>query len=483
MLTSALIIVTLISAVNAAIGPVTDLHIVNKVVAPDGFSRSTVIAGATPDTASTPGPLVVGKKGDQFRINVINSLQDRSMLTTTSIHWHGIFQRGSSWADGPVGVTQCPITPGNSFLYEFNVPDQAGTFWYHSHHSTQYCDGLRGPLVVYDDDDPHKSLYDVDDESTVITLSEWYHPPSLSQGINPNYDSILVNGLGRYIAGPASPLAVVNVRHRTRYRVRLVSLSCDPDFFFSIDNHTMTIIEVDGVLTQPLTVDSIDIYAGQRYSFILNANQAVGNYWIRAVPGPGPSGFTNGINSAILRYAGAPNADPETPEIPSVRPLIETDLVPLQHRPAPGAPYLGGADINIVLNITSNDTTSQYYINGASFTPPTVPVLLQILSGARRAQELLPPGSVYVLPRNKVVEVSIPGGSDDSPHPFHLHGQNFAVIRSANSSALDFAHPVRRDVVDTGVQGDNVTFRFTTDNPGPWFLHCHIDWHLQLYVW
>jgi hypothetical protein len=38
-----------------------------------------------------------------------------------------------------------------------------GTFWYHSHFKTQYCDGLRGPLVVYDACDPHRDLYDVDD--------------------------------------------------------------------------------------------------------------------------------------------------------------------------------------------------------------------------------------------------------------------------------------------------------------------------------
>lgn len=38
-----------------------------------------------------------------------------------------------------------------------------GTFWYHSHLSTQYCDGLRGPMVVYDPSDPNASLYDVDD--------------------------------------------------------------------------------------------------------------------------------------------------------------------------------------------------------------------------------------------------------------------------------------------------------------------------------
>ena len=117
-------------------------------------------------------------------------------------HWHGFFQKGTAWADGPAFVTQCPITSGNSFRYDFDVPDQAGTFWYHSHLSTQYCDGLRGAFVVYDPDDPHKYLYDIDDgehrnsgtkcsvpdisrcsfESTVITLADWYH--TLAQDIH-----------------------------------------------------------------------------------------------------------------------------------------------------------------------------------------------------------------------------------------------------------------------------------------------------------
>ena len=39
----------------------------------------------------------------------------------------------------------------------------AGTFWYHSHYMTQYCDGLRGPLVIYDTEDPYLPFYDVDD--------------------------------------------------------------------------------------------------------------------------------------------------------------------------------------------------------------------------------------------------------------------------------------------------------------------------------
>ena len=72
-------------------------------------------------------------------------------------------------------ITQCPISAENSFLYDFTATGQAGTFWYHSHLSTQYCDGLRGPMVVYDPEDPHAGLYDVDDETTVITLADWTH--------------------------------------------------------------------------------------------------------------------------------------------------------------------------------------------------------------------------------------------------------------------------------------------------------------------
>ena len=55
-----------------------------------------------------------------------------------------------------------------------------------------------------------------------------------------------------------------------RYRFRLVSLSCDPNYVFSIDNHTMTVIEADTVNTQPLAVDSIQIFAAQRYSFVVS---------------------------------------------------------------------------------------------------------------------------------------------------------------------------------------------------------------------
>jgi iron transport multicopper oxidase len=294
-------------------------------------------------------------------------------------------------------------------------------------------------------------------------------------------DATLINGLGRSITGTANaPLAVISVTQGTRYRFRLVSISCDPNFVFSIDGHTFSIIEADGVNHEPVVADSIQIFAAQRYSFILTANQTVDNYWIRANPSRATStGFAGGVNSAILRYNGAPVADPVTTDTASNL-LQETSLVPRENPGAPGSPTQDGVDSDLYLQLAFSG--GLFEINGVSFVPPTVPVLLQIISGTTTAAELLPSGSIYPLPLNSTVQISFNTAAVAAiggPHPFHLHGHNFDVVRSAGSTEYNYVNPPRRDVVSTGAATDNVTIRFTTDNAGPWFLHCHIDWHLE----
>ncbi|KAF8988654.1 Cupredoxin [Cyathus striatus] len=448
------------------------LEISNKVLSPDGFNRSATVVNG-----QHPGPLIKANKGDSFRVKVVNSLTDNTMLRSTSVHWHGIFQHGTNWADGPVGVNQCPISPEHSFTYAFNAQGQAGTFWYHSHFGTQYCDGLRGPIVVYDPQDPYRHLYDVDDgkctkdQTTIITLGDWYHIPSPSIKTIALSDATLINGIGRYPGGPDVDLAVVNVSPGTRYRFRLVSISCQPNYMFSIDGHQLTIIEADGQLTQPHTVDKIQIFAGQRYSFILQANQPVGNYWIRSLPDLGSgdlaSGFSGGVNSAILRYKGAHKSDPTSSDNLAGVLLDESNLR--------GADYNFNFAIGFIPGIPATFT-----LDGNAFNIPSVPILLQILSGARRAQDLLPQGSVYPVKRNKTVEITVPGGFIGGPHPFHMHGHAFSVVRSAsNGSVFNYDNPIQRDVVSPGPDGSSTTIRFVTDNTGPWFFHCHIDFHLQ----
>jgi len=150
---------------------------------------------------------------------------------------------------------------------------------------------------------------------------------------------------------------------------------------------------------------------------VLNANQPINNYWIRAEPNLGNTTFTAGLNSAILRYAGAPIQDPTTARIVN-NAMLETNLHPLENPGAPGVPGVGNANVNLPMIIGRNATTRKFTVNNATFDPPNVPVLLQIMSGASSVQDLMPMGSYYELPPNSVVELTIPGGAAGSPVRF-----------------------------------------------------------------
>jgi len=64
-----------------------------------------------------PIPRIEATIGDRIIVNVINQLGNQS----TSLHFHGLFQNGTTMMDGPVGVSQCAIPPGASFTYNFTV--------------------------------------------------------------------------------------------------------------------------------------------------------------------------------------------------------------------------------------------------------------------------------------------------------------------------------------------------------------------------
>ncbi|KAF9062145.1 hypothetical protein BDP27DRAFT_1369100 [Rhodocollybia butyracea] len=491
MLSAAHILLALFGGAFAGAPPVfpavTDLHIRNAFAAPDGFNRSFVTAEGI-----LPGPTITGNKGDTFKINLINELNNDTMLKSVSIHWHGLFQEGTNWADGPSKPKKTTRSCTNSLF-----PDQAGTFWYHSHLATQYCDQLNGALVVKDPNDPLGHLYDVDDGSTVLHVGPLYHQvaPKIVAG-SAGVDAGLINGLGRNWANPTNtPLSIINVQEGLRYRFRFIHSGCDQPFNLSIDFHNFLVIEADGIEHEPVVADSIQIFVAQRYSFVLTANQSVDNYWIKSndAGNSGVHGFDNGVNSAILRYNGAPDAEPTKNQTDIYQNmLLETSLhvrlisQSLTNAQAPGAPTVDGADLNFNLNLlwtigdmdTTNNLGNFFFINGVRFIPPTVPVLLQIISGARSATELLPTGSVYTLPLNSTIQITFKHNASSCTRRTASIPSS-RIIRSAGSDVYNFENPAQRDVVSTGGPDDNVTIRFFTDNAGPWFLHCHIDWHLE----
>lgn len=80
-------------------------------------------------------------------------------------------------------------------------------------------------------------------ELLIMPPSYWlyfrYRNPSPELPQIPSAQSTLINGLGRQKNDSTSPLAVISVLQHKRYRFRLISMSCSPNYVFSIDGHTM----------------------------------------------------------------------------------------------------------------------------------------------------------------------------------------------------------------------------------------------------
>ena len=103
-----------------------------------------------------PGPTLRFREGDQLRVYFRNDLDEPS-----SVHWHGLILPYSM--DGVGGLTQPPVMPGETFVYEFEIPATPGTFMYHAHMNDheQVAMGLSGAFIV-DPRDGGDGRYDQD---------------------------------------------------------------------------------------------------------------------------------------------------------------------------------------------------------------------------------------------------------------------------------------------------------------------------------
>ncbi|RHZ82360.1 hypothetical protein Glove_109g413 [Diversispora epigaea] len=480
-----------------------------KKLSPDGFERPVWTFNG-----QYPGPLIHCNKGDRLVINVTNNLGE-----PTAIHWHGIYQRGTNWYDGTAGQTQCPIPNGVSFTYNYTL-EQSGTYWYHSHFVTQYVDGLVGPLIIQDPDDPYYHSYQ---EDYLITLSDWYHSSSASlflQRVTPHYrgfdpypDAALISGRGQYncsssAAGshcnPNVTPAIYNVQKGKKYRFRIISTSAYAHFVFSIDNHPLKVIEVEGIPVKDVSdsiVKVLPINVGQRYSVILNANQPITNYYIRANIlescldlkdySINSNSSINYTSIGVLHYLGAGRNKPTSS--PYIFPLNypiscsglnESVIRPYEDRPAPT-----NVTDRFLLNITiihnDEDDIDILGINNASFVStfgnPTIQRIMRRENFAdfEKTQNVYdydtPHGCVEIILLNPL----------NAFHPFHLHGHSFWLVASGtgidpeNLTTFNLVNPVIRDTVIMPGKS-HMVIRYLADNPGVWAFHCHIEWHREL---
>jgi FtsP/CotA-like multicopper oxidase with cupredoxin domain len=90
-----------------------------------------------------PGPELRVRRGDLVEVTLVND----DVEDGVTIHWHGVDVPNAE--DGVAGMTQDAVLPGRRYTYRFR-PDQAGTFWYHTHQvsADNVERGLYGPLIV-----------------------------------------------------------------------------------------------------------------------------------------------------------------------------------------------------------------------------------------------------------------------------------------------------------------------------------------------
>ncbi|XP_070065997.1 uncharacterized protein stw isoform X3 [Drosophila virilis] len=280
-----------------------------QCVLADGVERGILTANRM-----IPGPSIQVCENDKVVIDVENHMEGMEV----TIHWHGIWQRGSQYYDGVPFVTQCPIQQGNTFRYQWT--GNAGTHFWHSHTGLQKLDGLYGSVVVRQPPsrDPNSHLYDFDLTTHIMLISDWLHedaaeryPGRLAVNTGQDPESMLINGKGQFRDPNTgfmtnTPLEIFTITPGRRYRFRMINAFasvCPAQV--TIEGHGMTVIATDGESVHPVNVNTIISFSGERYDFIITADQPVGAYWIQ-LRGLGECGIRRAQQLAILRYARGP---------------------------------------------------------------------------------------------------------------------------------------------------------------------------------
>ncbi|KAM0798798.1 iron transport multicopper oxidase FET3 precursor [Usnea florida] len=445
---------------------------------PDGLLNRPVIG----INGQWPIPYITATVGDRVVVNVINQLGNES----TSLHFHGLYQNGTSDMDGVTGVTQCPIQPGGSFTYNFTV-DQPGTYWYHSHEVAQYPDGLRGPLIVHDPDSPYKGQYD---DEIVLTVSDWYHDeiPNLMKGF-----ISVTNPTG---AEPVPNAALMNdtfnlttpVEPGKTYMFRIINVGAFAGQYFWFEGHTMRIVEVDGIYTEAAEAELIYITPAQRYSVLVTTkNDTSTNYAFvgsmdESLFDTIPASLNPNATGWLVYDKSAPLPTPVL--LDAFNEFDDYTLVPTD-----GEALLGPVDYSFTLDLSMNNLgngASYAFFNDITYVRPKVPTLYTALSAGDLASNATIYGvntNPYVLQHNDIIEIIL-NNNDTGKHPFHLHGHNFQAIARSNEDAGEYvgnetfaAVPMRRDTLMVRPMG-NFVIPNTTSSPRIWFFHCHIEWHL-----
>lgn len=442
-----------------------------------------------------PWPDLRVVKGDRLIINLTNGFNN----SNTSMHFHGLFQTGSNQMDGVPFLTQCPISPGDTMVYNFTVDDNVGTYWYHSHTEGQYEDGMRAMLVIDDGEDNKNFPYEYDVD-VPLSIGEWYDRTvdlltkkflnlNNPTGAEPIPQNLIINDT-RNLTWEVQP--------DTTYLLRIANIGGFVSQYFWIEDHEMEVVEVDGVYVEKNVTDMLYITVAQRYSVLVHTkndtskNFAIMQKFDDTMLDVIPKDLELNATSFMVYNKSAPM--PEQSYVDSIDDYLDDFyLVPLEKKELyPEADHT--ITVDVIMDNLRNGVNYAFF-NNITYTAPKVPTLMTVLSSGDDALNPFIYGTntnTFVLKKGEIVDLVV-NNLDTGKHPFHLHGHVFQLIyrdRGYDDAIGETPHPfddsnhsaypevpVMRDTVYLNPQS-SIVLRFKADNPGVWFFHCHIEWHL-----
>ncbi|GAA0165867.1 oxidase [Lithospermum erythrorhizon] len=485
---------------------------------------------------SYPGPVLRVREGDSVILHVVND----SPYDLT-IHWHGLIQFRNSWADGPDYVTQCPIKPGNTYIYRFNVTSQEGTLWWHAHISYLRAT-VHGAIIIR----PRKGRtypFPKPDKEVPIIFGEWWYSnvedivnEGQAYGVPPNLsDAFTINGQpGDLYNCSANSMYKLQVKQGKTYLLRLVNAVMQSILFFKMANHSFTVVAVDASYVNPYTTDIITITPGQTMDVLLKADQPIGSYYMRTKVYQGSDliAFSRQNSTAVIEYIGSKSTTPIMPILPDhsandtahrfftnltglttapfwhpvpqqvdERLLITLGLGLLPCEGQGNTSCLGpnGQRIAASMNNRSFEPSKElsileaYYYNVSDIYttdfPIEPPVKFDYSNESNTFNFALLPTvrshGVRQIKYNSTVEIIFQNtafGSVEN-HPMHLHGHDFHVIAlgygnyNPATARFNLVNPQLQNTVAVPIGGWTV-IRFRANNPGVWFIHCHLEVHV-----
>lgn len=293
--------------------------------------------------------------------------------------------------------------------------------------------------------------------------------------------------------------SVLKVEPNKTYMLRIVSMAAFAQAYIWVDDHEFQIVEIDGIYTEPVTVDSIYIATAQRYSVLMKTKSTADkNYAINAMMDDNdfdsvPDYVIQNMTATLEYNSDLPHCQEGAPKY-SFDNFDEFDLVPYDHMPA----LTGTPDHSFVMNLSffEQDNQNRAGFNNITYLYQKVPTLYSVLTSGETALD----DEIYgintnpmLVHYNDLVEIVI-NNFDSGYHIMHLHGHAVQLVTKQynvtdfgdNGTAAPYAgdtsvfhpYPARRDTWLTAPYGYTI-IRFRATNPGVWILHCHMEWHVD----